>query len=318
MGNKPNWGAALSALGRGMYGVGMQNRRQDFIEEERRMRQKQMLLRQQIGLDAMDARQQAQFDDMQSRWDQSHPLVAPEGARMPAAMGGGEVPGAGMTIQEASARASLQAALNPQAEGAPEMTPYQEGMLGIAQDREARLGEAPEMTPYQMRSLELQEARLGQPSAMDKFLMQQAQREQDAIEREERKEFRDDVGDTQGAIFDDIRGKAGVLATGGWKPVPGDRNLFERKVDVSWGRDTTEQITLSELAAQRIAPQIADGEIDEFDYAVVRKLARNLGIDPMDVVSTWSPELQQQYISMEKNPVTKEQDGLMRRMQSGQ
>ena len=309
-----NWAMGLTSLADILVRYGFAKQRQGHTDK---MQLKNEQLRRELAgmsQEGANTRQQARFDrsDRLVAEDRERNLAFPEDAVIPNFTGGPPManPLAGMTYSEATDDINLRNLLSGgggEQGGAPEYS-YD---IGGGQTIEG-ISPAGRMTQYRHDNPNESAMGLGDYIARQEVL--QGKRAETAA----RNELREDVKRVVGGMYADLRGhrgKGGSIKADRWKPVEGKKNVFKRGkkggnlFKGEWWDD--EEITLAELAAQRFAPLIADGDVDEFDRAAVDLLANDLGIAPMEIVRTWDQGLIQMYLDLEKNPLTDEQDKVM-------
>ena len=317
MGTKPNWGRGigmgLSALGRGMFASGMQKRRQDFMSEERRLREAQRKLEAQLRSDQTDARQQTAIDAEQARYERDNPLSFPGGIDMPF---GTNMP-SDMRLSEEIKRFHVDKLRNPPPAD-PKSTVTVTGGDGMPY----------ELTQHQAYKTTLPDEESDIDRLVDSLAVRSADEQRkhernreekigdDALRRENKladamsvaqvKEI-DSAGD---AIYEDVMSRIHPEYSS-WKPTD-EFGVYSRRTEDSApfnpfsGGEVDETTSLAIEANKVISHMLADGVIDKVEHGKIRDAAGKLNISPNEMMALWDPALQTMWKELEASLIIEE------------
>ena len=310
MGNKPNWGRGLSALGRSMMDYASAKDRQGFMEKERRL-QEQARLTQMKELREMMAAQE------QARYERDNPLVFPGGVDMPF---GTNMP-ADIRMREAGQRLSLQKAMAPETSDRMMVTGNDGRQYPVTPFQAYNIDNPPppkpgaELFPFTdplgvttmldpaKRSIEIKRwydmgVSLGpdgtwsdrpeKPSEMDKAAANSARIEERAIAREGRAaaaaEFSNRLSEYKNELvpyFGDDK------YLGEWEELSdGTARRSETRLGADWLNPDTVK-PLSAVLAEALAPKLKDG-VDAVEHKIFHNIAKSKGVPIGDLYGEWA------------------------------
>jgi len=315
MATKPNWGAGASSIGRAMMQYGQTKDRQNFIEEERRLREAQQILLAEMRNEEYAKRQQAGFQHQEDIRNEDNPLAFPGGFDMPF---GTNMP-SDMRINEQNDRLGIElrqaqlaklqnptikppTTMNVMGEDGREypVTPFQ------ALNYNNQTGpETPEMhqftNPYgdtygikpENLGVEIGRAKtqgwipgpdggwVEDPDTPDRVTKRQADHySKTQADKEAARRF-DEYSQDLVPLFGDDK------YMGAWEPNnDGTYTKKEGGPGPDWMyKDQTR--SLSSVLAEGLAPKLKDG-IDKVEYGIFKKIAKDRGVPMGDLFSEWA------------------------------